>query len=200
MTWDNIDHVFLLRVNWCAIHVFLFIPIPVHCNTDLTLFLKYLHVPDLPDTARKGASGTSTPVISHRVLLVISQQILCLFRLASNIPVSKIVQDAQAHFAFLVSAITVHLLLLFNVCLIKKLWYCCVSEACADNLCDLLNKLFMLHKQSVNSRCWSIYFTYLSTHTVHQYKIHFFHYFGGIWPYWKMDTGKHNFQEILLWF
>ena len=28
----------------------------------------------------------------------------------------------------------------------------------------------------------------------------FFHYFGGIWPYWKMDTGKHNFREILLLF
>ena len=26
------------------------------------------------------------------------------------------------------------------------------------------------------------------------------HYFGGIWPYWKMDTGKHNFHEILLLF
>ena len=23
---------------------------------------------------------------------------------------------------------------------------------------------------------------------------------GGIWPYWKMDTGKHNFHEILLLF
>ena len=23
------------------------------------------------------------------------------------------------------------------------------------------------------------------------------HYLGGIWPYWKMDTGKHNFHEIL---
>ena len=27
-----------------------------------------------------------------------------------------------------------------------------------------------------------------------------FHYFGGIWPYWKMDRGKHNFHEILLLF
>ena len=35
---------------------------------------------------------------------------------------------------------------------------------------------------------------YLSTHTVYQYKIH---YFGDIWPYWKMDRGKHNFHEIL---
>ena len=41
---------------------------------------------------------------------------------------------------------------------------------------------------------------YLSTHTVYQYKIHFFHYFGGIWPYWKTDTGKHNYHEILLLF
>ena len=40
---------------------------------------------------------------------------------------------------------------------------------------------------------------YLSTHTVYGYKILFFsHYFGGIWPYWKADTGKHNFHEILL--
>ena len=30
--------------------------------------------------------------------------------------------------------------------------------------------------------------------------IKYFHYFGGIWPYWKMDTGKHNFHEILLLF
>ena len=42
--------------------------------------------------------------------------------------------------------------------------------------------------------------SYLSTHTVYQYKIQYFHYFGGIWPYWKMDTGKHNFREILLLF
>ena len=42
--------------------------------------------------------------------------------------------------------------------------------------------------------------TYLSTHTVYQYKIQFFDYLGGIWPYWKMDTGKHNFHEILLLF
>ena len=41
-------------------------------------------------------------------------------------------------------------------------------------------------------------FSYLSTHTVYLYKIHFFHYFGGVWPYWKMDTGKHKFHEILL--
>ena len=30
--------------------------------------------------------------------------------------------------------------------------------------------------------------------------IFFFHYFGGIWHYWKMDTGKHNFHKILLLF
>ena len=36
--------------------------------------------------------------------------------------------------------------------------------------------------------------TYLSTHTVYLYKIHF------LWPYLKMDTGKHNFHEILLVF
>ena len=36
------------------------------------------------------------------------------------------------------------------------------------------------------------------THTVYLYKIQFFHYLGGIWPYWKMDTGKHKFHEILL--
>ena len=41
---------------------------------------------------------------------------------------------------------------------------------------------------------------YLSTHTVYWYKIQFLHYFGRIWPYWKMDTGKHNFLEILLLF
>ena len=40
----------------------------------------------------------------------------------------------------------------------------------------------------------------LSTHTVYQYKIQFFHYFGRLWPYWKMDTGKHNIHEILLLF
>ena len=40
---------------------------------------------------------------------------------------------------------------------------------------------------------------YLSTHTVYQYKtvVVVFNYFGGIWPYWKMDTGKHNFHETL---
>ena len=42
--------------------------------------------------------------------------------------------------------------------------------------------------------------TYLSTHTVYQYKNFKNHYFVGIWPYWKMDTGKHNFHEILLSF
>ena len=42
--------------------------------------------------------------------------------------------------------------------------------------------------------------TYLSTHTVYQVKIQFFHYFRGVWPYWKMDTGKRNFHEILLLF
>ena len=42
--------------------------------------------------------------------------------------------------------------------------------------------------------------TYQSTHTVYQYKIHFFHYFGGIWPHRKINTGKHNFHEILLLF
>jgi len=41
---------------------------------------------------------------------------------------------------------------------------------------------------------------YLSTHTVYQYKIQVFHYFGGIWPYWKMNTRKQNFREILLLF
>ena len=41
---------------------------------------------------------------------------------------------------------------------------------------------------------------YLSTHTVYQHKIQFLHYFRGIWPYWKMDTGKHHFHEILLLF
>ena len=29
-------------------------------------------------------------------------------------------------------------------------------------------------------------------------KYSFFHYFGEIWPYWKMDTEKRNFHEILL--
>ena len=29
-------------------------------------------------------------------------------------------------------------------------------------------------------------------------KYSFYFYFGGIWPYWKMDAGKHNFHEILL--
>ena len=28
----------------------------------------------------------------------------------------------------------------------------------------------------------------------------FFHYFKRIWPYWKMDTGKHYLHEILLLF
>ena len=40
--------------------------------------------------------------------------------------------------------------------------------------------------------------SYLSTHTVYWYKIQGFNYFGGIWPCWKMDTGKHNFHEILM--
>ena len=38
--------------------------------------------------------------------------------------------------------------------------------------------------------------SYLSTHTVYQYKMQFYHYFGGIWPYWKMDTGKHNLMRF----
>ena len=44
--------------------------------------------------------------------------------------------------------------------------------------------------------------TYLSTHTVYQYKIQFLHYFRGIWPYWKMDTGKQlswDFVFVLNW-
>ena len=48
---------------------------------------------------------------------------------------------------------------------------------------------------------------YLSTHTVYQYKILFFLGVGAggggggrIWPYRKIDTGKHNFHEILLLF
>ena len=43
-------------------------------------------------------------------------------------------------------------------------------------------------------------FAHLSTHTVYRHKIQFLRYFRGIWPYWKMDTGKHNFHEILLLF
>ena len=46
---------------------------------------------------------------------------------------------------------------------------------------------------------------YLSAHTVYHYKIQLFFVvvvfliiLGGIWPYWKMDPGKHNFHEILL--
>ena len=31
-------------------------------------------------------------------------------------------------------------------------------------------------------------------------KYFFFHYFEGIWLYWKMNTGKHNFHEILFLF
>ena len=30
--------------------------------------------------------------------------------------------------------------------------------------------------------------------------IFFIIFLGGIWQYWKMDTGKHNFHEILLLF
>ena len=37
---------------------------------------------------------------------------------------------------------------------------------------------------------------HLSTHKVYQYKIQFLLFF--LWPYWKMETGKHNFHEILL--
>ena len=33
---------------------------------------------------------------------------------------------------------------------------------------------------------------------IYQYKKFKNHYFRGIWPYWKADTGKHNFHEILL--
>ena len=38
--------------------------------------------------------------------------------------------------------------------------------------------------------------TYLSTYTGIKYKKIII--LGGISPFWKMDTGKHNFQEILL--
>ena len=50
----------------------------------------------------------------------------------------------------------------------------------------------------IHSPIWL--YPYLSTYTVYLYKIQFFHYLRGIWPYWKMDTGKHNFHEILLLF
>ena len=43
-----------------------------------------------------------------------------------------------------------------------------------------------------------IYSPYLSTHTVYLSKKFKNHYFGGVRPYWKMDTGKHKFHEILL--
>ena len=42
--------------------------------------------------------------------------------------------------------------------------------------------------------------TYLLTHIVYQYKIYKKSLFGGIRPYRKTDTGKHNFHEILLLF
>ena len=54
---------------------------------------------------------------------------------------------------------------------------------------------FVRYSSFVTADC-----AYLSTHTVYQYKIQFFHYLGGIWPYWKMDTGKHHLHEILLLF
>ena len=47
---------------------------------------------------------------------------------------------------------------------------------------------------------------YLSTHTVYRYKrlkhkkIIILGGYAIIWPCWKMDTGKHNFHEILLLF
>ena len=58
-----------------------------------------------------------------------------------------------------------------------------------------------VHK-GANQRSKDVTQAYLSTRTVYQYKIQgfFLHYFGEIWPYWKMDRGKHNFHEILLLF
>ena len=62
---------------------------------------------------------------------------------------------------------------------------------------DAACKFKQIYAPSVEKRTPS----YLSTHTVYQYKIYLFiFYLGEIWPYWEMDTGKHNFHEILLWF
>ena len=61
-----------------------------------------------------------------------------------------------------------------------------------------------VHRHHQNDSCIKMgsdeshFNAYLSTRTVYQYKILKNHYFGGIWPYWKIDTGRHNFHEIVL--
>ena len=50
------------------------------------------------------------------------------------------------------------------------------------------------------SYLYSIQFSYLYSIQFTSIKYIKNHYFGEIWPYWKMDTGKHNFHEILLLF
>ena len=74
----------------------------------------------------------------------------------------------------------------------KILFSKCLSP---ENKNDMTSEQQSLQNDLASNRS-----SYLSTHTVYQYKINFFHYFGGIWPYWKMDTEKHNFHELLLLF
>ena len=56
----------------------------------------------------------------------------------------------------------------------------------------LLSLLVLADPNSVQHTCQPIQITCI--------KKFLNHYFGGIWPHWKMDTGKHNFHEILLLF
>ena len=76
------------------------------------------------------------------------------------------------------------------------------DEDTEEDTDEEIPKYTFTHSKTLDDCCLVLHydylFSYLSTHTVYQYKIKFFHYFEGIWPYWKMDTGKHNFHEILL--
>ena len=86
-------------------------------------------------------------------------------------------------------------LMLTNLYLIA---WCCESVVSSD-----LEEGLRHFRRSIESPNKGVS-SYLSTHTVYLHKI-----FkkiiiggggggGGVWPYWKMDTGKHKFHEILL--
>ena len=68
------------------------------------------------------------------------------------------------------------------------------KSVCKGIMCVCVCVRVWFVKCGVYHACQPIQFTSIKI------KIQFFHYFGGIWPHWKMDTGKHNFHEILLLF
>ena len=84
---------------------------------------------------------------------------------------------------------------------------CWASTCCIELTCEHTTHRNITHCASrevliqwVNTWWTCIADPYLSTYTVYPYWIRFFHCFGGIRPYWKKDTGKHNLLgEKIFW-